>query len=280
MEGSKLLLENLRSQKLVGKVNQTEVLNRLCQTLDDPKACMKGVATWWPKIVDVVFADEVATSICYYPSKNDSTTNLKQEPACSSALQLKKWDCPTCKSRIQTLTAFGVSGIAREFFTERLSGPAFCENPEHMLTNEQLIICKIYVQSFIPSALQQIFGAYSFASQDVCHDVFYGVCPAVSSKASSVSDQPKDDPDIGCQFCLEGSKLLLQKLKSQENFGQVNQSETVTNFCQTLVDPKGCLDGVAKWWPKIIDIIFADEVASAICHQQDDACPAAASIDK
>ena len=263
MEGSKLLFQNLRSQKLIGKVNQTQVVDRLCQTLDDPKACMKGVATWWPKIVDVIFADEVATAICYYPSKNES---LKQEPACSS--KLKKWDCPTCKSRIQTLTAFGVSGIARDFFIERLSGPEFCENPDNMLTNDQMIICKIYVQSFIPTALQQIFGAYSFASQDVCHDVFYGVCPATKP------DQPKDDPDIGCQFCLEGSKLLLQKLKSQENFGNVNQSEIVTNFCQTLLDPKGCLDGVAKWWPKIIEIIFADEVASAICHRQNDACPA------
>ena len=89
-----------------------------------------------------------------------------------------QWDCDLCKQKIQTLAALGISHIGRDYFTGLLSGPAFCENPDNMLTDEEMTTCKIYVQSFVPKAYGSLFVTYSFNNQDVCHYVFYGVCPA------------------------------------------------------------------------------------------------------
>ena len=89
-----------------------------------------------------------------------------------------QWDCDLCKQKIQDLAALGISHVGRDYFTGLLSGPAFCENPDNMLTDEEITTCQIYVQSFVPKAYGSLFVTYAFNNQDVCHYVFYGVCPA------------------------------------------------------------------------------------------------------
>lgn len=36
----------------------------ICPKLDDPEGCKKGVAAWWPKIAEVIFAKDVVPIIC------------------------------------------------------------------------------------------------------------------------------------------------------------------------------------------------------------------------
>ena len=60
--GSKTLLQKLRSDQIVNM--ETEILSKVCQTLEDPKGCMKGVEQWWSKIAGVIFTDQAAPAIC------------------------------------------------------------------------------------------------------------------------------------------------------------------------------------------------------------------------
>ena len=63
VEGTKTFLQALRS-KFQFLILERIQLGKVCQSLEDPAGCGKGVEKWWPKIVDVIFTDDAAEPIC------------------------------------------------------------------------------------------------------------------------------------------------------------------------------------------------------------------------
>lgn len=43
---------------------EMQALGKVCDTLPDPKGCMKGVSSWWPKIAATLFNDRTAEATC------------------------------------------------------------------------------------------------------------------------------------------------------------------------------------------------------------------------
>ena len=187
VEGSKTLLQKLRSDQIVNM--ETEILSKVCQTLEDPKGCMKGVEQWWPKIADVIFTDQAAPAICNQVAclifqirwvRICTDVKLQKSFSIDSIGFSPKWNCDDCQKDIKAFAMVGSSKDAALLTIETLSGKAFCQNPDYKLTDDQVKVCQSYVQAFMPAALKVLFGQVSVASQDICHFTFDGICPEMS----------------------------------------------------------------------------------------------------
>ena len=87
------------------------------------------------------------------------------------------WDCDTCLADLVAVAAVWNSEAAAQGIAEGLSGPAFCESPDLGLGEEQLAVCKNYVQTAGPLGFQFIFRLIGEYNLEVCTEL-YGACQA------------------------------------------------------------------------------------------------------
>ena len=62
-KGVSIMFQNLGMDSDVMEL-EMQALAKVCNTLPDPKGCMKGVQSWWPKIAETLFNDRTAAATC------------------------------------------------------------------------------------------------------------------------------------------------------------------------------------------------------------------------
>ena len=85
------------------------------------------------------------------------------------------WDCDTCLTDVIAVSAVWNSAEAAQGIADGLSGPGFCESPDLGLDEEQLAVCKNYVQTAGPLGFQFIFRAVAQYNLEFYTEL-YGVC--------------------------------------------------------------------------------------------------------
>ena len=58
------MLTNLRSPEAIEM--EIQGLGHLCEdpNVEDQEACLAGIATWWPMLAEIIYADPIVPYIC------------------------------------------------------------------------------------------------------------------------------------------------------------------------------------------------------------------------
>ena len=87
------------------------------------------------------------------------------------------WDCDTCKADVVAVAEVWNSEAAAVGITDGLSGPGFCESPDFGFNDEQLAVCKTFVEAAAAAGFQLVFRAVAQYNVEFCTEL-YGVCQA------------------------------------------------------------------------------------------------------
>ena len=105
-----MLLEKLQSPQfiLLERIN----LGKVCDTLEDPAGCKKGVGNWWPQIAKIIFSDAAAEPLC------------KQLSACDAfqSSSNSAWNCDACQKDVKAVAEIAMSKDASKLAIETLNG--------------------------------------------------------------------------------------------------------------------------------------------------------------
>ena len=134
----------------------------LCPTFEDVEGCQEGLQ-WWPQIAPKIFAENEAKYVC---KSIDS----------SCEFSAKTWDCETCVSHIFDLSRIMSSETAAANVVNDLSGPYFCQSLELDLDEIQIEVCRIYINDFIPKALQLLFPLPLVQDAEDSCSYYFGLC--------------------------------------------------------------------------------------------------------
>ena len=138
--------------------------NAICPFEEDMEGCKTGIATWWGAISKKIYVEKGAEHVC---KAIDQT--------CDFSLA-KTWDCQTCLHDVWAFANVMTSEAAAVDLVNDLSGPYFCKSAELALDESQIEECQVYIEEFLPKALQLLFYLPSEEDASATCKLYYGLC--------------------------------------------------------------------------------------------------------
>ena len=138
--------------------------NAICPFEEDMEGCKTGIATWWGAISKKIYVEKGAEHVC---KAIDQT--------CDFSLT-KTWDCQTCLHDVWAFANVMTSEAAAVDLVNDLSGPYFCQSAELALDESQIEECQVYIEEFLPKALQLLFYLPSEEDASATCKLYYGLC--------------------------------------------------------------------------------------------------------
>ena len=136
----------------------------ICPFEEDMEGCKTGIATWWGPISKKIYVEMGAEHVC---KAIDQT--------CDFSLA-KTWDCQTCLHDVWAFANVMTSEAAAVDLVNDLSGPYFCQSAELALDESQIEECQVYIEEFLPKALQLLFYLPSEEDASATCKLYYGLC--------------------------------------------------------------------------------------------------------
>ena len=136
----------------------------ICPFEEDMEGCKTGIATWWGAISKKIYVETGAEHVC---KAIDQT--------CDFSLA-KTWDCQTCLHDVWAFANVMTSKAAAVDLVNDLSGPYFCQSAELALDESQIEECQVYIEEFLPKALELLFYLPSEEDASATCKLYYGLC--------------------------------------------------------------------------------------------------------
>ena len=148
------------------------IIEQGCSNWPDPNGCAVAVEAWWRRMANVVYSGNFTA---FAPNCYCHWDNL---------LPKSTWDCDSCIADVRAFAEVGMSQETGMAIQEALQGPAFCEDEDLGLSDEEMIACKQFTDG-IGGAFGLIFNyvgkqAYQICQNRYLHGSGYGVCDVVN----------------------------------------------------------------------------------------------------